>query len=107
MIALSEPREHLVADAAGRSAKLVDADAAAEQGGKVAAPRAAVGQVGHVDRQKVHRYAADDRAALAGDDRLRTRLAFDGASRARIAVGVADRHDRKPAWPHRGEGCAV
>src|SRR5215470_15955912 len=101
MIAPSEAREHLVGDGAGGCADLVDANAAADQGGEIAAPRAAVRQVGDVDCQKIHRYAADEWTAPAGDDRIGTRFAFHRAGGARIAVGVADRDDRKRSRPCR------
>src|SRR4051794_31639540 len=107
VIAPAETCQHLVADGPGCRANLIGADAAANQGREVAAPRAAFGQVGDVDRQEVHGYAADDGAALAGDDRFGARLALGGACRTRITVGISDRHDGEPARPRCRERRAI
>ena len=65
------------------------------------------GDVGHVDRDQVHRDAAGHRAALPGDDRLGARLRVARAGGAQEAVRVADRDDREARRALRGPGRAV
>src|SRR6516225_3920835 len=51
VVALSEIGENLVANSPHAGGELVDADAVADQGGKIAAARGALGKIGDVDGQ--------------------------------------------------------
>ena len=60
VVASSEIGENLVANGPHPGGKVVDADALADQGGKIAAARGALGKIADVDRQQVHGYAAGE-----------------------------------------------
>src|SRR5262249_28639309 len=107
VVAPPEIGENLVADGPHAGGEVVDADAAADQGGKIAAARGALGKIADVDRQQVHRYAAGDGATLPGDDDLGCGLAPGSAGRPQEAIRVADRDRGDTARPRGGGGCAL
>src|SRR2546421_8351682 len=89
VIAPTEIGEDLVADGAHAGGEVVDAHAIADQGGEVAAPRGALGQVADVYGEEVHGDAAGDRATPAGHDHLGRGPAPGGGRRPEEAVGIA------------------
>src|SRR5262245_62481861 len=91
VVAPPEIGENLVADGPHAGGEVVDAYAVADQGGKIAAARGALGKIADVDRQQVHRYAAGDGATLPGDDDLGCGLAPGSAGRPQEAIRVSDR----------------
>src|SRR6516225_573985 len=99
MVTAPEACEHFVVDGAARRRDGFQTQLATDQGSEIPAPRRSIGKVAHVDGQQIHGNATDDGAAPAGNDRLRRRLAFGGPGGAHVSVGIADRHDCKPAWP--------
>src|SRR5262245_25231785 len=90
--ARAEARKQLVADGARAVGQVVDRDAIAHH----LHPGAATGQLrrhlGDVDRDEVHRYAANDRHRIVADEADRAGLARCHAQGAQKAVGVADRN---------------
>src|SRR5262249_47181130 len=107
VVASPEIGENLVANGAHAGGKVIDADAVADQGGKIAAAGGALGKMADVDRQQVHGYAAGEGAALPGDDDLGCGLAPGRAGRAQEAIRIADRDHGDTARPRGGEGCAI
>src|SRR5260370_25683333 len=97
--AMPQAREHLIADGAQRRRQLVDAEPAADQRGEVAAARAAVGDIGHVDADQIHGNASGQRAALAGHDYLPGRLVAVAGGRAQESVRIAHRDDGDAGCP--------
>src|ERR1700761_7135744 len=77
-------------------AEFVDRDALAKQRHEMAAAHRVLFQFGDIDRDQIHRNAACDRAALAGDDDLRAACAVIAAAGAEITVGVTGGEDSKP-----------
>src|SRR5262245_32466917 len=84
VIAPAEIGEDLVADSAHAGGEVIDAHAIADEGGEIAAPRGAFGQLADVDGEEVHGHAARDRAAPAGHDRLGRGLAPGGRRRPKV-----------------------
>src|SRR6516225_12256753 len=107
VVASPEIGENLVANGPHAGGEVVDAYAVANEGGKIAAARGALGKMADVDRQQVHRYAAGDGATLPGDDDLGCGLAPGSAGRPQEAIRVSDRDHGDTAWPRGGEGCAI
>ena len=69
MATTAEPGQDLVADGAGGGGDIVDRRCSAPISVAVSPRRTApCGSVGDVDADQIHRDAADERAALAGDD---------------------------------------
>src|SRR5262249_59432977 len=99
--------ESVVANGPHAGGEVVDAYAVADQGGKVAAARGALGKIADVDRQQVHRYAAGDGATLPSDDDLGCGLAPGSAGRPQEAIRVSDRDHGDTARPRGGKGCAI
>src|SRR6266702_5819121 len=106
-IAWSEAGQHFVTDGAEMVREFVDRDALANQRHHVAAPHGVFFKIGDVDAYQVHRDAARNRAALAGDHHLSTACAVVAAGSAEISVGVAGRYDRELGRPPRGPRSAV
>ena len=73
----------------------------------MAAPHGVVRQVRDVDRHQIHRDAARDRAALAGNHDLGAAASVIGAGCAEISVGIAGRDDCEFRRPSRGPGAAI
>src|SRR3982074_1896204 len=88
VVAPSEMGEDLVADRAHAGGEVVDAHAVADQGGKIAAPRDALGEVGDGHSGEVHGNAAGDGTTLARHDHLAGLLALGGGGRSQEAVGT-------------------
>src|SRR5215475_1883542 len=107
VVASPEIGENLVANGPHAGGEVIDADAVADQGGKIAPARGALGKIADVDRQQVHGYAAGEGAALPGDDDLGCGLAPGRAGRAQEAIRIADREHGDTARPRGGEGCAI
>src|SRR5262249_33087794 len=107
VVASPEIGENLVANGPHAGGEVVDAYAVADQGGKIAAARGALGKIADVDRHQVHRYAAGDGATLPRDDGMGCGLAAGSAGRTQEALRVADRDHGDTARPRGGEGCAI
>src|SRR6266516_7809329 len=107
MVASSEMGEYLVANGPHPGGEIVHARAPADQGGKVAAAHGAIGTLGDVDGQHVHRHAPGDGTALARDDDLGRRLAPGSGGRPQEAIRITDGDDCDPAWPRGGESRAI
>src|SRR5262245_15666943 len=107
MVTPSEIGEDLVTDGPHPGGEIVDSHAVANECGKIAAPDGALGKLGDVHGQHVHRYAPGEGAALSADDDIGRGLAFGGAGRPQEAIRVADRHDGYTARPCGGESCAI
>src|SRR5262249_28656814 len=106
-VATAEARQHLVSDASGHGAELIDTDVAADECREVAAACAALGPVGDIGSGQVHGKAADQPTALSGNEHLRRPLGLAGTGCARITVAVADGDDSEAARPRHREGRAV
>src|SRR5262249_9601531 len=107
VVASPEMGETLVANGPHAGCAVADAYAVADQGGKIAAARGALGKIADVDRQQVHRYAACDGATPPSDDDLGCGLAPGSAGRPQEAIRVSDRDHGDTARPRGGEGCAI
>ncbi len=97
-IARTEIGENFVADGAGAAADFVDGQIAADERDAVAAGDLALGHIGDVDRDEIHRNVAGERAGAPADHRHAGENGFAAvaarARRAGIAVRVADRKGR-------------
>src|SRR5258705_680980 len=92
-IARPEAGQHFVTDGAEMVSEFVDCDALANQRRHVAAPYGVLFKISDVDCHQVHRDAARNGAALAGDHRLGTARTIIAAGGAEISVGIASRYD--------------
>src|SRR5262249_60823832 len=106
VVAPPEIGENLVANGPHAGGEVIDADAAADQGGKIAAARGAFGKIADVDRQQVHGYAAGEGTALPGDDDLGCRLASRGPGRTQEAIRITHGDNGDAARLRGGEGPA-
>src|SRR6202011_3421026 len=106
-VAGAEAGQDFVADGAEMMREFVDRDAFADQRRHMAAARRVLFEIGDVDGHQIHRDAAGDRAALAGDHHLGAAGAVVAAAGAEIAVGIAGGDDREPGRPPRGPGAAI
>src|SRR5271170_7406994 len=94
-VAWAEADQDIIADDAGPRPEFIDADLLAENLGKIAGARSAIGKIAHVGDTEVHRYAPDKRAAATGDDDLRASALIRRAGGPRKTVGVSGKQGRK------------
>src|ERR1700687_6123183 len=106
-IARAEAGQHFVTDGAEMVREFVDRDALANQRHHLAAPHGVLFKIRDVDGHQVHRDAARNRAALAGDHHLGTARAVVTAGGAEISVGIARGDDREFCGPPRGPRSAL
>src|SRR5437867_3490252 len=108
VVAPPEAGEDLVADGAHGGGEVVDAHAFADQRGELAPPRGALGEIGDINGEEVHRHVAGDRTTLAGDDDLGCGFGLgDRRGRPQEAIGITGRDDGNTGRPSGDEGRAV
>src|SRR5262249_61486110 len=91
MAAQAEPGEDLVTDRAGGFCYFVNAQFTTDQGGKIAASDCAVGKIGNIEHEEIHRDPAHYRTSLAGYDCRATGALVAAAAGAQEPVRIAQR----------------
>ena len=81
---------NFIGNGAGPTGDLVDGDIVSHKFSADAATGEFIADVGDVDRDHVHRYAADDRTELATDHDLRRAFMRGVTEGAGIAIAVTD-----------------